>query len=81
MWPLLKKLYKGREVFKWLLMSINALMRNNLKRVIGKSIARSIYNSQRGLSKFDAEYDKRNPFEIIVLRAKTSSVQCTNWIA
>lgn len=41
MWPLLKKLYKRREVFIWLLMSINALMRNNLKRGIGKSIARS----------------------------------------
>ena len=56
-------------------------MRNNLKRGIGKSIARSISNSQRRLCKFDAEYDKRNPFEIIVLRAKTTCVQCTNWVA
>lgn len=72
MWLLLKNLYKGRELFKWLLMSISVRMVNNLKGGLGKFTARSemrmqtiyyyiFYNNQWEIRKFAAEYDKRKP--------------------
>ena len=61
---LLKELHKGRELLKYILMSINFHMTNNFKREIGGLKARSeitentnikIFSNWRGLCKFTAE--------------------------